>query len=246
MPPAVIIPTYNERENIALLIGELHEQLPELEIVVVDDNSPDGTGQTVNEIAARDARVHGLFRPSKLGLGTAHIAGLQWAMARGHDPLVTMDADFSHAPSALPDLVLGTRNYDVVIGSRYVAGGGTLRCTLPRRVLSRAANLFARTMLGLEAADATAGFRAYRRAVVESIRLDAIVSDGYSFLIELLYECQKQGWRVGEVPILFENRQRGTSKISRQEILRALKTVVRLRLQSGRLAATAMRSDPQA
>lgn len=244
MPPAVIIPTYNEQENIALLIGELHTFAPDLMLVVVDDNSPDGTGQLVDDLAARDARVIPLHRPAKLGLGTAHIMGMKHALVHGWEPILTMDADFSHAPRFVPDMVRGVQTYDMVIGSRYVPGGGTLHCTTTRKALSRGANLFARTMLGLDATDTTAGFRAYRRAVLESIDLDEIKSNGYSFLMEMLYQCQKQGWRVGEVPIIFENRQRGASKISRNEILKALGTVMRLYSEKGRLHSTAVQSHP--
>jgi dolichol-phosphate mannosyltransferase len=238
MPSAIVIPTFNESENIALIIGELHTFVPDLAVIVVDDNSPDGTGQLADEIAARDARVHVLHRPAKLGLGTAHITGMKWALAHHYNTILTMDADFSHSPRYVPDMLRALRQYDVVIGSRYVSGGGTLNCTLARRALSRGANLFARTILGLEANDTTAGFRAYQRVVLEAVPLDEIVSNGYSFLIELLYQCQKLGWRVGEVPILFENRQRGKSKISRREIINALGTVARLRMEKGRLAAT--------
>ncbi len=242
MPPAVIIPTYNERENIAQLIAELHAFAPALTVLVVDDNSPDGTGRLVDDLAARDARAQCIHRPAKLGLGTAHIAGIQAALAQGLEPILTMDADFSHAPRFVPDMLRETQNYDLVIGSRYAPGGGTLHCTAPRRALSRGANWFARAALGLHAADATAGFRAYRRAVLESIALDEIKSNGYSFLIEMLYQCQAQGWRIGETPILFENRQRGASKISRQEIFKALGTVMRLRMEKGRLSARALRT----
>lgn len=245
MPPAVIIPTYNERENIAQLIAELHSAVPELTVIIVDDNSPDGTGQIADALAARDARVQVLHRPSKLGLGTAHVAGMKHALAQSFEPILTMDADFSHSPRFVPDLLRGSKQYDIVIGSRYTAGGGTLQCTLPRRALSRGANLFARTMLGLRADDTTAGFRAYRRDVLESIPLDAIVSNGYSFLIEMLYQCQKHGWRIGEAPIVFENRQRGTSKISRQEIAKAMGTVLRLRMEKGRLPAKLAQSRTQ-
>ena len=245
MPPAVVIPTYNESENIALLIGELHTFLPTLAVIIVDDNSPDGTGKIADEFAARGARVFPLHRPAKLGLGTAHIAGMKFALANNFDPILTMDADFSHAPRFVPELLRGIQHYDLVIGSRYVPGGGTLHCTAARKALSRGANLFARSMLGLDATDTTAGFRAYRRAVLESIALDAIQSNGYSFLMEMLYQCQKQGWRVGEVPIIFENRQRGASKISRQEIFRALGTVLRLRIEKGRLAPSFVRTQTQ-
>lgn len=235
MPPAVIIPTYNESENIALLIGELRSFVPDLAIIVVDDNSPDGTGKILDTLAARDARIFPLHRPAKLGLGTAHIAGMKSALSRGFEPILTMDADFSHAPRFVPAMLAAIPKYDVVIGSRYVPGGGTLHCSAARKALSRGANLFGRTMLGLDATDTTAGFRAYRRAVLESIPLDSIVSNGYSFLIEMLYQCQKQGWNIGEVGIIFEDRQRGSSKISRQEIFKALGTVLRLYTEKGRL-----------
>lgn len=237
MPPAVIIPTFNERENIGLLIGDLHIFVPELVVLVVDDNSPDGTGMLLDQLASADARVQPLHRPAKLGLGSAHIAGIGRALAGNFDPILTMDADLSHSPRYVPNLLRAMSRYDVVIGSRYAPGGGTLHCSLPRRALSRGANLFAHTLLGLSATDATGGFRSYRRAVLESIALDSVVSNGYSFLIEMLYECQRQGWRIGEEPILFENRQRGKSKISRQEIYRALGTVLRLYRKQGRLAS---------
>lgn len=245
MSPAVIIPTYNESENISLLIGELLQFAPELAIIIVDDNSPDGTGKIIDAYAARDARVIPLHRPGKLGLGTAHIAGMKYALSHNYDPILTMDADFSHSPRFVPAMLNATQKFDLVIGSRYVPGGGTLHCTAARKALSRGANLFARTMLGLDATDTTAGFRAYRRSVLESIALDSIVSNGYSFLMELLYQCQKQGWRVGEIPILFENRQRGASKISRQEIYKAMGTVLRLYVEKGRLSQPAPRPQSQ-
>jgi len=225
---AVIIPTYNERENIGLLVDSIEGLQAGLRIIIVDDHSPDGTGQLADELAARYSGVRVIHRSGKLGLGTAHIAGMRAALSDGVDCILTMDADFSHRPRYLPDLMAALRRYDVVIGSRYVAGGGALYCTLPRRALSQGANLFARMVLGLDASDATAGFRGYRRVVLESIPLDEIASEGYSFLIEMLYRCQRQGWHMGEVPIVFENRQRGASKISKIEILKAMQTVLRL------------------
>ncbi len=241
MRPAVVIPTYNESDNLPSLVAELHRQVPELTIVIVDDNSPDGTGRLADALASQNLWLHPIHRPSKLGLGTAHIAGIQWAMSQSLEPILTMDADFSHSPRYVPDLISAIGTFDMVIGSRYIPGGGTLHCSLPRKALSRGANLFARSVLGLKATDCTAGFRAYRRAVLDSIDLEAIVSDGYSFLIEMLYKCQKAGWRIGEVPIIFEDRRRGQSKVSKQEVLKALDTVVRLRLASGRLARPAAR-----
>ncbi len=225
---SIIIPTYNERENIGLLVREIIGLGLGSQVIIVDDHSPDGTGELADALAERYPAVRVIHRPGKLGLGTAHIAGMKAALADGAARIVTMDADFSHHPRYLPDLLAALDRYDVVIGSRYTPGGGTRYCTLPRKGLSRGANLFARTLLGLHAGDATAGFRGYRRAVLESIALDELVSDGYSFLIEMLYRCQQQGWRVGEVPIIFENRQRGASKISKSEIVKAQQTVLRL------------------
>jgi len=225
---SVIIPTYNERENIVALIGEILALPVPFEVFVVDDNSPDGTGQLADAMAARNPHVHVLHRPGKLGLGTAHIAGMRAAIEAGCFRVCTMDADFSHHPRHLPELVESLDKWDIVIGSRYVAGGGTLHCTASRKALSRGANLFARLVLGLPATDTTAGFRGYRRPVLESAPLDTIRSNGYSFLIEMLFLCAQKGYTVGEIPILFENRQMGSSKISRTEILRALQTVARL------------------
>jgi glycosyltransferase involved in cell wall biosynthesis len=225
---AIVIPTYNERENIAPLVTEITCLGLESHVVIVDDNSPDGTGMVADELAAQHETVQVVHRPSKLGLGTAHITGIKAGLVLGASQIVTMDADFSHHPRYIPGLLAMLDRYDVAIGSRYVEGGGTRYCTAPRRGLSQGANLFARTMLGFRAGDATAGFRGYRRAVLESMALDDVVSDGYSFLIEMLYYCQRQGWHIGEYPIVFENRQRGASKISRAEIFKAVVTVARL------------------
>lgn len=246
---AIVIPTYNERENIVLLVEKIVNLGIGSQVIVVDDNSPDGTGQLADELAAQHAGVQVIHRAGKLGLGTAHIAGMKAALDGGMDTILTMDADFSHHPRYIPDLLAALGRFDVVIGSRYVPGGGTRYCTAPRKALSRGANLFARMVLSLDADDATAGFRGYRREVLESIALDEIVSNGYSFLIEMLYRCQRQGWSVGEVPIIFENRQRGASKISKTEIIRAMQTVVRLggervRRHLGTSSPTAVKEGP--
>ena len=227
---SVIVPTYNERENIEPLVRQLLELPVGVRVIVVDDNSPDGTGELADELAAESGgRVAVIHRPGKLGLGTAYIAGFRRAMEEGADYVITMDADFSHNPRYIPAMVeKAEQGYDLVIGSRYVPGGGTRNCTWPRILLSWGANGFARALLGLRARDATAGFRCYRREVLESVGLEEIRSSGYSFLIEMLYRVQRRGWRVGEVPILFDNRRLGKSKISRTEILRALQTVLRL------------------
>jgi len=229
MKAMTIVPTYNEKENIELLVGEILDLPVPVEVVIVDDNSPDGTGEIADRLAvAYPGRVHVIHRPSKLGLGTAHIAGLKKALDMGASRLMTMDADFSHHPRYIPAMLQRCGEVDLVIGSRYVDGGGTTHCTVFRKALSRGANGFAHLMLGLRAHDATAGFRCYRREVLQSIDLDAIRANGYSFLIEMLFRCQQAGWQVGEVPIVFVNRLRGASKISREEILKALWTVLRL------------------
>ncbi|HET7375445.1 MAG TPA: polyprenol monophosphomannose synthase [Anaerolineae bacterium] len=229
----VIVPTFNERENIEILLGDLLALPIDLNVIVVDDGSPDGTGELADHWAAKTDRVQVIHRASKLGLGTAYIAGFKRALSAGFDRIMTMDADFSHHPRYIPAMIELSRVCDMVIGSRYVKGGGTLNCTFKRRTLSRGANMFAKMTLGLRARDCTAGFRCYRHEVLESIELDSIFSNGYSFLIEMIYYVQRRGWQIGEVPIVFEDRRRGKSKISQSEVFRALQTV--LRLQSRRL-----------
>jgi dolichol-phosphate mannosyltransferase len=227
---AVVVPTYNESDNMGILAQEILS-LP-IQLVIVDDNSPDGTGEIADEWARKDSHVFVLHRPRKMGLGTAYIVGFKRALSLGAARVITMDADFSHHPRYIPALLTRSETADLVIGSRYVDGGGTLNCTLARRALSRSANIFARIALGLRAHDCSAGFRCYRREVLGSIDLDTIFSDGYSFLIEMLYRSQKMGHKIEEVPIIFEDRRRGASKISRGEILKALYTVIRLSLTS--------------
>ena len=228
MPAAVIIPTYNESDNIPSLVAAILALPIGAHVIVVDDNSPDGTGAQVDSIAAQEPRVHAVHRPAKLGLGTAHIAGMRRAFSLNLDPIVTMDADFSHNPSYIPSLLAGLDRFDVMIGSRYVKGGGMQGRDIKLRIVSLGANLFARTVLGLRATDCTSGFRAYARPVLESIDLDLVFSNGYSFLIELLFLCQTRGWKIGESPITYEDRRAGTSKISRAEIFKATYTVLRL------------------
>jgi dolichol-phosphate mannosyltransferase len=229
----VIVPTYNEADNLDDLLSQLLALPVQLGVVVVDDNSPDGTGVLADRWAAQTpGRVVVVHRPAKLGLGTAYIAGFKTALHElGAERVLTMDADFSHNPRYIPDMIALSRERHVVIGSRYVPGGGTRHCSRRRIVLSRGANLVARTLLGLRARDATAGFRLYRREVLLSIPLDEIFSSGYSFLVEMLFLCQRRGWQIGEVPIIFEDRRKGTTKISRQEIFKAQYTVFRLFLR---------------
>ena len=223
-----IVPTYNEIENLNPLVEQLLGLDAGLGVLVVDDNSPDGTGEAADRLAAEHPEVRVIHRAGKLGLGTAYRTGFDHALTLGVPFILTMDADFSHDPRYIPDMLAKAANHDLVIGSRYVRGGGAQDCVGWRVALSHGANLFAKVMLGLKAHDCTAGFRCYRREVLERINLDAIRSEGYSFLIEMLYQVQRAGFRVGEVPILFVNRRRGASKISRSEILRALGTVGRL------------------
>ena len=226
MKTAVIIPTYNESDNIIALVEEIVALQAVAHIIIVDDNSPDGTGQIADELARHYQEVHVIHRPGKLGLGTAYVTGFKLALTLPTDCIVTMDADFSHHPRYIPSLIAQAGVYDLSIGSRYVDGGGAVNCNLWRRFLSRMSNTVARLSLGLKASDCTAGFRCYRRQVLEAIDLDTIFSNGYSFLVEMLYKCQQLGYRVGEVPIIFENRRQGASKISRSEVWKAAYTVL--------------------
>ncbi len=224
----VILPTYNEAENIARLVPELLALPVNLNVLVVDDHSPDGTGPLAEDLAAQHPqRLFVIHRPGKLGLGTAYLIGYRRALELGAELILTMDADFSHPPHIIPQMVACAAQADVVIGSRY-APGGAMVSLWQRRLLSRVANAIACWLLGLQARDVTAGFRLYRRAVLESVPLDRIFSSGYSFLIEMLYLIQQRGWRVAEVPITYRDRVSGQSKISQNEIIKALYTVARL------------------
>jgi glycosyltransferase involved in cell wall biosynthesis len=212
------------------LVSELLGLPVNVGVIVVDDNSPDGTGGLADEMAlAHPSRVHVVHRPGKLGLGTAYVAGFRLALGKlGAAKVMTMDADFSHLPTYIPAMVELSRERYVVIGSRYVPGGGTARWPFSRKLLSWGANTFTRLALGLKAHDTTAGFRLYHRQVLEVVPPESVRSSGYSFLVEMLMLCELQGFQVGEVPIIFEDRRQGTSKISKNEIFRAIQTVFRL------------------
>ncbi|MEZ4678815.1 MAG: polyprenol monophosphomannose synthase [Caldilineaceae bacterium] len=226
----MIVPTYNEAENLANLVTALRGLPGDIHVLIVDDNSPDGTGQIADELAIHDAGVHVLHRPAKAGLGAAYKAGFGEGLRRGYGYLCTMDADFSHDPACLPALLTkATTGYDLVVGSRYVAGGQIVGSTAWRQFISFGANWLAHTILGITIRDCTAGFRCYRRQVLETINLDLIFSSGYSFLIEMAFYCQRAGFRCGEVPITFVNRRMGVSKIRRTEIFKAFYTLLRLR-----------------
>jgi dolichol-phosphate mannosyltransferase len=224
----LILPTYNERENLPALVAAIQALPAPIRIIVVDDNSPDGTGVLADELAARLPSIEVIHRPNKLGLGTAYAAGFRQAIAAGTDLVLTMDADFSHDPKYLPAMLEASSRYDLVIGSRYVPGGGVRDWPWHRQLMSWGANTLAHIVLGLQARDCTAGFRCYRRQVLETVDPASIRANGYSYLIEMLYGCQRAGFRIGEVPIIFTDRRLGQSKISKGEIFKAGRTVLRL------------------
>lgn len=232
MTAAMIIPTYNEKDNLPKLIAAIRKAVDSLQIIIVDDNSPDGTGDIADKWAAQDRLITVIHRKKKMGLGTAHLAGFFEAL-KNADFILTMDADFSHDPSSIPKLIsIAEEGYDVVIGSRYRKGSKVIDSKLWRRILSRAANLFTVVTLCLSTRDNTNGFRCYRRDALEQIIAKPFHSEGYSFLIEIVYRAKKMGLRLGETPITFVNRQYGQTKVSRTEIFRALLTVLRLRFSS--------------
>jgi dolichol-phosphate mannosyltransferase len=217
----VVIPTYNEIDNIESIINRLRAAAPHAHALVVDDGSPDGTGELADKIAQRDDHVHVLHRTSKNGLGAAYVAGFGWALDHDYDVVVEMDADGSHAPEELPRLLDALDDADLVIGSRYVRGGRLHNWPLHRLLLSRGANLYTRIMLGMPVRDATAGYRAYRRHVLRSLPLTEIASQGYCFQIDLAWRTWRAGHRVTEVPITFTERARGASKMSRNVVIEA-------------------------
>ncbi len=214
--------TYNERENIRELLAEILETVPDAHVLVVDDGSPDGTGPLVDEYAAEDARVHVIHRAGKLGLGSAILEALRFAIEHDYDFMVNMDADFSHPPADLPRLIDAMSTADVVIGSRYVPGGGVVGWGFKRHFMSRMINVYSRLLLGLRARDCSGGFRCYRLDRMRQIDFDRITSKGYSWQEEFLYYCQRVGCRITEVPIIFQDRRSGESKIDMKEAWLAL------------------------
>jgi dolichol-phosphate mannosyltransferase len=217
----VVIPTYQERENLPLIVARVRAAVPVAHVLIVDDNSPDGTGELADQLAAADDHVHVSHRPGKQGLGAAYLAGFGWALSEGFDTIVEMDADGSHQPEQLPDLLRGLADADVVLGSRWVAGGQVRNWPKSREVLSRGANSYARLLLGIPLRDATGGYRAYRAAVLKALDLDAIRSQGYCFQVDLALRSVQQGFRVVEVPIVFVEREHGASKMTRAIIAEA-------------------------
>jgi dolichol-phosphate mannosyltransferase len=218
----VIIPTYNETENLEDIVSRTRGAVPDADILVVDDNSPDGTGDLAEKLALADQHVHVLHRTQKAGLGAAYLAGFDWALDRGYGVLVEMDADGSHDPAELPSLLGGLANADLVVGSRWVRGGTVRNWPRSREILSRAGNAYARIMLRLSVYDATGGYRAYRAATLRRIGLREVRSQGYCFQIELTLRTVRSGLTVAEVPITFTERARGTSKMNRAIVAEAL------------------------
>jgi dolichol-phosphate mannosyltransferase len=218
----VIIPTYNEMANLASIVGRLRAAVPEAQALVVDDSSPDGTGELADQLAAADEQVHVLHRAEKAGLGAAYVAAFRWALDQGFDVAVEMDADGSHAPEELPRLLAALRGADLVIGSRWVPGGEVRNWPWSRQLLSRAGNLYARTLLRFPVRDATGGYRAYRRQVLQELDLDRVASQGYCFQIDLVWTAWRAGFEVSEVPITFTERTAGQSKMSRSIVTEAL------------------------
>jgi dolichol-phosphate mannosyltransferase len=228
----VVIPTYNESENIPRLIPLVLEQADGIEVLIVDDGSPDGTGNTVRAMSEADPRVHLLERSAKMGLGTAYVAGFKYALAGNYDFVFEMDADFSHNPKEIPVFLDKAREVDLVVGSRYTNGVRVLNWPMQRLLLSWTANLWTRFMTGLPLNDATGGFKCYRIAVLRGIDLDSIRSNGYAFQIEMSYKAWRKGFRLGEIPIVFLDRNAGTSKMSKHIVYEAFFMLWKLRFRS--------------
>ncbi len=222
MKSLLIIPTYNEKDNIERIIAAVLPQSAGLEILVVDDGSPDGTGEIVERLAAANPRIHLLRRAGKLGLGTAYIAGFQWGLARDYECFLEMDADFSHDPNEIPNLLCASEANDLVLGSRYKDGIRVVNWPLSRLILSKGAALYVRLITGLPVADPTGGFKCFRRAVLEAIELDSVKSNGYAFQVEMTYKAWMQGFRIKEIPITFADRFAGQSKMSTGIVREAL------------------------
>ncbi|HEX9069567.1 MAG TPA: polyprenol monophosphomannose synthase [Ktedonobacterales bacterium] len=241
MKTLIAIPTYNECDNISPLIADILAVAPEVNVLIVDDHSPDGTGAVADEIAGGDPRVKVIHRPGKLGLGTAYVLGFHYAIEHGYELMFEFDADYSHHPRYLPAFLEAAKTADLVIGSRYIPGGDTPDWPPLRRFISGGGNIFARVMLGIPVKDCTSGYRCYRTAALRRLNLDAIKTQGYAFQVQLAYNFWKSGRTIKEVPIVFEDRRVGKSKMSRKIFLEAFVWVVRTRLTGDR----AVRRQPK-
>ena len=237
-PVWLILPTYDEAENLGPIAARLRAAVPAAHLLVVDDGSPDGTGAIADRLAASDDHVHVLHRSAKAGLGAAYIAGFDWAREHGYDVVVEMDADGSHSPEQLPRLLAALEHADVVLGSRWVPGGEVVNWPRSREVLSRGGNAYTRVMLGLPLRDATGGYRAYRRTVLDALPLHQVASQGYCFQVDLAWQAWRAGYAVVEVPITFVERERGESKMSRSIVAEALWRVTWWGLRSVRSRRT--------
>ncbi len=227
----VVTPTYNEAENIELFIGEVLSKDPRIELLIVDDNSPDGTAGIIKRIQVNNPRIHLLERPGKMGLGTAYVAGFKYALARDYDAVMEMDADFSHDPKEIPAMLEKIETADLVIGSRYVGGVRVLNWPIRRLLLSYGASVYTRFVTGLPVKDTTAGFKCFRRKVLESINLEKVHSNGYAFQIEMSFKTFKKGFTLLEHPIVFVDRRNGVSKMSRKIVYEAVFMVWKLKFQ---------------
>jgi dolichol-phosphate mannosyltransferase len=227
----VIIPTYNESENIERLVHEVFTNLPHTEILIIDDNSPDGTGRIADTLAGLKSAVHVIHRPKKMGMGNAYNHGFRYAVEHGYDVVFEMDADFSHKPSDLPRLLDGLQHNGLVIGSRYVDGGGTVNWGISRKLISRFGNFYARVILGMRVRDITAGFRCYNVEALKKVDLDQVKADGYGFQVEMAYRIKQAGYSIKEVPITFEDRRAGQSKMSKDIVIEAFIRVLMMRFK---------------
>ena len=232
MKAFVVIPTYNEKENVRLLADAVLDQHSGIQILFVDDNSPDGTGAIIDDLAYNNSRVHVLHRSGKLGLGSAYREGFKAALAMGADYLLEMDADFSHDPASLPLFLSAIQENDLVIGSRYLNGVSVVNWPIRRLMLSYCASVYTRLVTGLQMRDCTSGFKCFRRSTIEAIDLSRITSDGYSFQIEMNYRCMEKGFRISEIPIIFIDRHAGSSKMSGSIVREAVLMVWKLRLNT--------------
>ena len=233
MKALIILPTYNEKENLPRIVPEVLKQDPSLSILVVDDRSPDGTGALADQLASTSGgRVSVLHRPVKNGLGQAYLAGFRWALERDFDLIFEMDADFSHDPKYLPDFLAAAQEADLVLGSRYISGVNVVNWPMSRLLLSYYANMYSRLVTGLPLRDATGGFKCFHRRVLEAIDLAQVHSNGYSFQIEMSFRAFRKGFRIREIPIVFVDREKGTSKMSKSIVREAIWMVWRLRLAS--------------
>ena len=228
----VVVPTYNEAENLPVIVPQVLEQDPRIDVLVVDDNSPDGTGQLADQMAAADPRVHVLHRPGKGGLGKAYLAGFRWALERDYELIFEMDADFSHDPKFLGEFLRAAENADLVIGSRYKTGVNVINWPISRLLLSLGANQYARWITGLPVLDSTGGFKCFRRRVLEAIDFERVRSNGYSFQIEMSFRAWKKGFRLVEIPIVFTDRVEGQSKMNKRIVREAIWMVWWLRIKS--------------